>query len=43
MIGKEQQNLMIEAVSASETSVNFDDTTRRNISEDVSIPAAVRN
>jgi hypothetical protein len=33
---------MMEAVSTSETLTNFYDTTRRNIPEDIFIPAAVR-
>jgi hypothetical protein len=35
--------LTMEAVSTSETSVNFYETTRRNIPEDIIILAAVRN
>jgi hypothetical protein len=34
--------LMLEAVRTSETSVNFYETTRRNILEDVFILAAMR-
>jgi hypothetical protein len=34
--------LMMEAVSTFETSVNFYQTTRRNIPEDIFILAAVR-
>jgi hypothetical protein len=34
--------LMMEAIISSETSVNFYQTTRRNIPEDIFILAAVR-
>jgi hypothetical protein len=36
------QNLMTEVVSTSETSVNFYETTRRNIQKDIFILAAMR-
>jgi hypothetical protein len=34
--------LMMEAVSSSETSLNFYQTTRRNIPEDISLHSAVQ-